>query len=382
MHVTCKIPIFVRMTTQALQYLIALTQIPRVGSILAKNLLAAFGDAESVFKASAPALLRVEGIGEDTLRQILEHRDRALLRAEAEVEFMEKYQIQPLVFHEPEYPQRLRPYDDAPLVLYYKGNAALNSTRVVAIVGTRRPSEAGKAFCAQLVADLQEYNVLITSGLALGIDITAHRKAVELGVPNIGVVAHGLDEIYPPGHRRTAQEMVQNGGILTEFVSRTAPLQQNFPMRNRIIAGMADAVVVVETARTGGSMITAHFANEYQKDVFAVPGRVGDECSLGCNYLIKTHRAALIESAADIAYIMRWEKGAKARNAVVKPIFIDLSPDELRIYELLQQAEKGMHLDALIQSTQISTSRISVLLLELELKGVLRSLPGKNFVLA
>lgn len=366
-----------------LQPLIALTQLPGLGSTLARQVLQHFGDADTALKAPAKQWRQVHGIGDDTAVQITKAVPAALQKADDELVFLEKNELQAIDYQHPQYPQRLNQYTDSPLVLYYKGTADLNAQRIVAIVGTRQPTERGMAFCRRLVEELQAYNVLIVSGLAKGIDITAHQQCLDLQMLNIGVVAHGLDNIYPHQHRPTAQKIIEQGGILTEFVSGVPILQKNFPMRNRIIAGMSDAVVVIETARTGGSMITAYFANEYQKDVFALPGRIEDEMSAGCNLLIKNHRASLLESADDIATALRWQRNKNAQSAskpaATRPIFVDLSEEERRVVELLQPHDKGVHLDQIIHATQISTSRMAMLLLELEIRGIVRSLPGKHY---
>ncbi|CAA6828639.1 MAG: Rossmann fold nucleotide-binding protein Smf possibly involved in DNA uptake [uncultured Aureispira sp.] len=358
---------------EELIYRIALNLIPQLGNKTAFELLRHFGSAQAVFEQSKEAdLHQVPKIGQAMVQQILEKS--TLEKAAEEWAFTQKYNIKVLPQESADYPKRLRNCPDAPFLLYYKGNTNLNAAKVVAIVGTRKPSAQGKLFCERLVQDLAVYNPLIVSGLAYGIDVTAHKKCLDLQLPNIGVVAHGLDRIYPKMHKTIAQRMTNCGGILTEFRKGVAPFSKHFPMRNRIIAGMADAVVVVETANRGGSMITAYIANEYNKDVFAVPGRLDDPLSKGCNHLIKTHRASLLESAEDLAYILRWEKKAKGQQ---KQLFANLSKEERLIVDLM--LGKEVHLEMIIQKTKISTSRMAALLLELELRGVIRALPGNNF---
>ncbi|MCH2021259.1 MAG: DNA-processing protein DprA [Saprospiraceae bacterium] len=353
---------------------IALSLVPKVGNKTALELIKYYGNALSIFEHSTlQELCQFSTIKPSSANIIL--KKKTVARAEKEWIFTQKYAIKILSQEMSEYPKRLRNCYDAPFLLYHKGTNNLNASKIVAIVGTRKPTEKGRAFCEQLVNDLACYNPLIVSGLAYGIDITAHKKCIDLSVPNIGVVAHGLDRIYPQKHKKTAQMIVENGGILTEFLSETEPVPRHFPMRNRIIAGMADAVVVVETATRGGSMITAHIANEYNKDVFAVPGRLDDKLSQGCNHLIKTHRASLLESADDIAYILRWKK-QKAGNQ--KQIFTELNEQERKIIDLLV-GQEDVHLDSIINNTGISTSRIASLLLELEFKGLIRAIPGKRF---
>ncbi|MGH1337693.1 MAG: DNA-processing protein DprA [Aureispira sp.] len=354
---------------------IALQIVPRIGNKMAQELLAHYGSAKTLFEqATIQELCQFAYLGPTTAQLILDKSTRK--RAEEEWAFTQQYKIQVLSQTEQAYPKRLQQCADAPSLLYYKGNAPLNASKVVAIVGTRKPSARGREFCERLLDDLQGYDPLIVSGLAYGIDITAHRKSIDLQLPNIGVVAHGLDRIYPSQHQSTAQRMVQCGGILTEFRTQTEPLAKHFPMRNRIIAGMADAVVVVETANRGGSMITAYLANEYNKEVFAVPGRLNDPLAKGCNHLIKTHRACLIESAADMAYLLGWQESTRPLQ---QKLFPTLSKAEQALVNHL--VGQTLHLEEINRQMQLSSSQLAALLLELEFKGVLRALPGKRFEL-
>lgn len=359
---------------EELIYRIALSLTPKIGPKTAIELLQYFGTAKNVFEnSSTQELCQFQQINISTAQKIM--TQNTLQRAEQEWRFIERYHITVLSQEDERYPKRLKNCPDPPFLLYYKGNTNLNASKVIAIVGTRKPTAQGKIICERLVQELLPYQPLVVSGLAYGIDITTHKQALSLGLPNIGIVGHGLDRIYPHKHLKTAHKMVQCGGILTEFVTETAPLPPHFPMRNRIIAGMADAILVIETADRGGSMITAHIANEYNKDVFAVPGRLTDPLSKGCNHLIKTHRAALLESVADIAYILRWER---QKAGTQKQLFQQLNTQEKRIVSLLV-GEDAVHLDKIINHTHISTSKMAALLLELEFKGVIRALPGKSF---
>ncbi len=358
-------------------YQIALTRIPLVGAITARTLVSYCGGAEAVFKAKKKELLKIPGIGERIAANVIE--SDALREAEREWQFIEKNNIRVLFYLDEAYPEKLKNYADSPILLFYKGNADLNVSRVVGIVGTRQPTPQGVAFCEALVQELKPYNVLILSGLAYGIDITSHRKSVEMGIPTIAALGHGFQTIYPPQHRSIAERMCENGGLLTEFPSNTLPDREHFPMRNKIIAGLCDALVVIETAIRGGSMITAHMANEYNKDVFAVPGRVQDKHSQGCNHLIKTHKAALLESAADIAYVMRWEE-EQATKLIQRQLFVELNEDEKIVVNLLHQNEE-VHVDKLLYELRLTGSEMAALLLELEFKGVIKSLPGKRYTL-
>lgn len=356
---------------------IAITSIPKVGSVTARNLISYCGGIEAVFEARKKELLTVPGVGEGIATSILK-KDYFKI-AERELQFLENQDIQPLFFLDKAYPTRLKSINNAPLLLYYKGNCNLNHPRIVSIVGTRKPSVLGTANCEQLVEDLEKYGVLVVSGLAYGIDVTAHKKCLEKGIETVGVLGHGLNKIYPAQHRQVAMTMTEQGGLLTEFTSSTIPDRENFPKRNRIVAGMSDAVVVVETAQKGGSMITALYANDYNKDVFAFPGRTNDSHLQGCNYLIKTHKAALIQSAKDIGYIMRWEELDKQKEVQLE-LFTDLSEEEKSIVDILKEKNE-MGIDQLIYETRVSASQLASILLGLEFKGLLKTMPGKRYLL-
>lgn len=362
---------------EELLYKIAITLIPKVGPVTTRNLVSYCGGVRAVFEARRRELLKVPGVGHQIAESIL--RQNVLGQAEEELQFIEDNGIQALFFLDEAYPHRLRHIPDSPAMLYYKGAASLNAERIVAIVGTRRPTVHGIHACEALVEGLKAYGATIISGLAYGIDITAHRKCLNLDVPTIGVLAHGLRRIYPPQHHTVARTMADKGGLLSEYPSYTLPDREHFPMRNRIIAGLCDALIVVETKRRGGSMISAQMANDYNKDVFAVPGRVKDNCSEGCNYLIKSHRAALIESAEDLAYVMRWEE-QDAQRAVQTQLFVELTESEKLVVDLLQQYE-SIGIDQLTGALQMAGSEMAGLLLELEFKGMVRALPGKRYVL-
>jgi DNA processing protein len=366
--------------SQQLPYQIALTRVPLVGAVTAKTLVSYCGSAEGVFTANRRELLKIPGIGPHIVDGI--NAAQPLLLAEAEMAFLEKHNVEAIFYTDDRYPTRLKQYPDCPAMLYFKGSdtALFQAERTVAIVGTRQPTDHGKAICAEIVEGLQPYGVLIVSGLAYGIDIAAHRQACTSGMPNIGVLGHGLATIYPEQHRSTAVKMLDNGGLLTEFTHTTGPDRENFPMRNRIIAGMCDALLVVETAATGGSMISASLAHQYERDVFAIPGRVRDAKSMGCNQLIKTNRAQLVESAEDLAKAMLWEETGK-RKPIQPKLFNDLSPEETRLIDLIRQ-EPNIAIDNIAATTNIAPGTLVALLLGLEFKGLLRTLPGKRYVVA
>ena len=360
---------------QQLIYQIAMTLIPGIGDISGKKFIAYCGSAEAVFQEKRKALEKINGMREVTI-DALTHPSEMLKRAEQEVAFIEKNAIQPLFYQDEGYPRRLLQCDDAPMMLYYKGNVPLNATRVVAVVGTRNISDYGKKCCSELVNDLVDDGVLVVSGLAYGVDTMAHRTAVKAGIPTVGVLGNGLQQIYPAANRKLAIEMLSNGGLLTECMSGTLPDRENFPRRNRIIAGMADAVIVVESALKGGSLITADLANTYNRDVFAFPGRVKDLYSQGCNYLIRTNRAHLIEGVAHLRYVMHWDRPASSGHQI--SLFRAFSDDEKKIMECFDR-QRIVRLDDLIVATDLPTTKLASLLLSLEFDGILMALPGKRY---
>lgn len=362
---------------QKLLYQIALTLIPNIGDVLAKNLVSYCGGVEAVFKEKKSKLLKIPGIGEFSADSICGFQ--SFERAEQELAFIQKHKIKPLFYLDDAYPFRLKEIYDAPCMLYYLGNADLNNLKIVSIVGTRKASEYGKAFTEKLVADLAEQNCLILSGLALGIDGYAHRAAVKNNLATVGVLAHGLDRIYPAAHKKLAAQMVENGGLLTDFPSGTIPDAPNFPSRNRIVAGMCDVLVVVETALKGGSRITAEIANSYNKDIMALPGRVNDEYSTGCNHLIRVNKASIITCAQDLFELMNWQDSS-AVKPVQQSLTFDLEPDDLLIVNYIKQKNK-VGIDDISFDLQMNQSEVLMRLLQLEFKGVLRSLPGKFFEL-
>lgn len=356
---------------------IALTLINGVGPITAKQLLNVFGSPEAIFAATAQQLLDVEGIGSLTAREIL-HTD-ALAAAEKQVKLIEKHKIRPLFYTDEAYPQRLRNCYDAPVLLYYKGTANLNQARIVSIVGTRMASPYGLKLCKDLAETLQHYGVLVISGLAYGIDVAAHQQSLMYNIPTVGVLAHGLDRLYPYAHRAIANQMLNAGGLLTEFPFHTNPDKENFPKRNRIIAGLADATVVIEAAERGGALITAEIASSYHRDVFAFPGRATDVYSRGCNHLIKTNRAALINDPRDLAYYLGWELKQLVPSVLQTEMSLGLAGPEVTILDLLRVIP--LRIDALCLQAGMPQSKLAVHLLNLEMKGMIRSLPGKVYEL-
>lgn len=356
-------------------YQIAITLIPGIGDVSGKKFVAYCGSAEAVFQEKRKALEKINGIREVTVDALCHPKD-ILKRAEQEVKFIEKNDIQPLFFQDSDYPRRLLQCNDSPMMLYYKGSIPLNAERVVAVVGTRNITDYGKQCCTTLVNDLIDDGVLVVSGLAHGVDTTAHRTAVKAEIPTVGVLGNGLQQIYPAANRKLSIEMLANGGLLTECMSGTPPERENFPRRNRIIAGMADAVIVIESAMKGGSLITADIANSYSRDVFAYPGRVKDLYSQGCNYLIRTNRAHLMESVANLRYVMRWER----RHPIERQtsIFRDFSKEEQLIMDCFE-GKTIVSLDEFIVKTDLPTTKLASILLNLEFDGILMALPGKRY---
>ncbi len=359
---------------------IALTRIPGIGSLTAHTLVKELGSARRVFecKAGLPEIL--PGVASRVVN-LLAHPEEAFRLAAAEYAFAERNGIRCLSYWDSDYPSRLRECADAPVVLYYKGTADLNVLRIVSIVGTRRVTSYGKTLCEDFVKELAQLcpEVLVISGLAYGVDIHAHRAALLYDLPTLGVLAHGLDRIYPSLHRQTAVQMLEKGGLLTEFPINTNPDRANFVMRNRIVAGMADATVVVESAAKGGSLITAEIAQGYGRDCFSFPGKVGDEYSAGCNRLIASQAAQLITCAEDFVKCMGWEmKLAETKSVVQRELFMELSEEEEKIIHILHSGGE-MQINALVVAADLPVHRLSALLFEMEMKGMVRALQGGVF---
>ncbi len=369
------------MNSTDLTYQIGLTLLHGVGDVLAKNLIAYCGSAQQVFKMNKSQLEKIPGIGHFTANAIVNSKS-VLERAEKEVNFLENKSIKALFFTDKDYPQRLKNCADSPVMLYYKGTADLNLEKIISVVGTRTPSLYGKQMTEQLIQDLTISGCLVVSGLAYGIDISAHKAALDNGLNTIGVLAHGLDRVYPSVHTQYAERMITHGGLLTEFITETKPDKENFPKRNRIVAGMCDALVVVESKREGGSLITATIANSYNKDIFAYPGKASDSLSEGCNGLIKSNRAQLIENAADLLFAMNWQETTqvKKQKTIQIPLLLDLSSEEQMIINAFDNTPK-LHIDQICQITNLSISKASTYILQLEFSNLIKSLPGKMYQL-
>lgn len=356
-------------------YEIALTLILGVGDVVGKKLVAYCGGAEAVFCETKKALTKIPNITESIVDNIMS--PNVLKRAEEEIKFVEKNEITPLFYLDSQYPKRLQHCHDSPMLLYYKGKADLNAPKVVGVVGTRNISDYGKYVTENVMEELSADNVLIVSGLAYGVDAAAHRAALKYDLATVGVLGHGMQTVYPAENRKLSQKMLEKGGVLTEFISGTKPDRENFPQRNRIVAGMVDCLLVVESALKGGAMITAEIANSYDREVFAVPGRVGDIYSEGCNHLIKINKANLLTNAADIRYIMRWDVDTKVVAKQMR-MFRDFSEDEKKIMDVFGD-NRTVHLDDIIVGSELPPSKIASVLLSLEFDGILTALPGKRY---
>ena len=367
------------MKNEDLLYNIAITELQGIGDITAKKLIAYCGSAKQVFSEKINVLEKIPGIGSVYANSINFSKIEALAIAENELKFIEKNKINAIFFLNENYPKRLLHCEDSPVIIYFKGAIDFNVPKVISIVGTRNATEYGKDFCNQLVEDLVPHHPLIVSGLAYGIDICSHKAALKNKLATVGILAHGLDRLYPAQHSTVAQQMIANGGLASDYKSGTNPDRENFPKRNRIIAGLADITIVVESSKKGGSLITAYLANDYNRDVFALPGRITDTQSEGCNNLIKSNKAALIQSVKDIEYIMGWES-EKPANPKQQRLFVELSEEEKTITQLLSQKDK-LAIDDLSLQAKFPMSKTASLLLNLEFNGVVKSLPGKMYQL-
>jgi DNA processing protein len=358
------------------EYQVALTLTPHIGCVAAKALIQQFGNAGDIFKAKESELSRIENIGSIRAASIKSFND--FERCQNEIAFAEKNQIELLFLTSDSYPKRLLHCYDPPTLLYRQGSVNLNHEKVAAVVGTRKNTEYGKQVVSDLMESLAAQRVMILSGLAFGIDTLAHREALKNNLPTVSILAHGLHTLYPPENKKLSRQILENGGgLLTEFTSLDQPDKHNFPTRNRVVAGMADVTIVVETDVKGGSMITAELANNYNRDVLAFPGRTCDPKSRGCNRLIRTNKAALVENGEDVLAFMNWQ-AVKKKQRVQRSLFIELSADEKLVFDLLN-LEEVMHIDDIHLRTQLSASRVAAALLSLELQGVLLSLPGKMY---
>ena len=365
------------MSEVSLKHKIALGLIPRIGDINARKLVSHFGSVEAVFHEPYRNLIKIPGIGSGIAKHIAEKT--YLVSAEKEAEYVENNNIRTFFYLDADYPFRLRQCDDSPVVFFFKGSCDLNSLKILSVVGTRNASTHGKEVCEKIIGGLSDGHpdLIIVSGLAYGIDITSHKAALSNNLQTIGVLGHGIKTIYPAIHRAIAATMIKQGGLLTDFVSDTLPERNNFLKRNRIIAGISDATLVIESGIKGGALITADMANSYNRDVFAVPGRPSDIWSAGCNSLIKSNKAALVENSDDIEYFLDW-KPERSISVKQKSLFSDLNDTEQRIYELIMK-EGELSIDNICRTLEIPVNKLSSLLLQMEFKGVVKCYPGNVY---
>ena len=363
------------MTTSELFYILALQKVEGVGDIMAKKLMSHCGSAEAVFKTKTQQLAAIDGVGSSLLKNL---KDETVFdKANKELEYIQNNNIKVSFFQDENYPDKLKHCVDAPVLLFTAGNIDLKNRKIISIVGTRQITSYGTEFCKKFIEDLIPLDPVIVSGFAYGVDIVAHQLAMENNLQTIGVLAHGLNQIYPKNHKKYMAKMELNGGFMTEFWSSSNPDKENFVKRNRIVAGISEATIVIESAERGGSLITANMANDYNRDVFAVPGRTTDKYSTGCNNLIKTQKANVLTSVADLVYMLNWDIKEEPK-AVQKQLFVSLDNDEQKIYDYLLKTGKEL-MDIIALECEFPIYRVSSILLNMELKGVIRPLPGKLF---
>ncbi len=363
------------MNSEDLLYSLALQHVPNLGDTTAKKLLRKFGSAKNIFNEKKSNLLKIDGIGRTRIQEL--DSGKHLRAAEDELNFIEINNIDAFYYQDDDYPEKLKHCIDAPIVLFSRGKADLKRKRVISVVGTRNITAHGIAFCEELIEGLAVLDPVIISGFAYGTDITAQKAAVKNGLQTIGCLAHGLNQIYPRAHKKYMAEIEQHGGFFTDFWSTDAFDRNNFLKRNRIIAGLSEATIVIESAERGGALVTADIANSYDREVFAVPGRPSDKYSVGCNNLIKKQEAHVLTSAADLAYILNWDV-EEPKRSVQKQLFIELEGDEQKLYQFLKSSGKT-ELDLLALHCDLPTFKTASLLLNMELKGAIRPLPGKLF---
>jgi DNA processing protein len=363
------------MTDQELFNLLALLKVDGVGDIMGKKLLNSFGDASAIFKAKSSQLAAVDGIGSVLLKNL---KDKSVFeKADKELSFIKNNNIEISFFQDENYPERLKHCIDAPILIFTAGNLDFKNKKIISIVGTRQITSYGTDFCKKLIEDIAPLDPVIVSGFAYGVDIVAHQVAMDFNLQTVGVLAHGLNQIYPRTHKKYMARMEEKGGFITEFWSDSNPDKEKFVRRNRIVAGMAEATIVIESADKGGSLITANMANDYNRDVFAVPGRVTDKYSQGCNNLIKTQKANVLTSAADLIYMLNWDIKENPKT-IQKQLFVQLESEEQKVYDFLQKNGKEL-LDLISIECEIPIFKLSGILIGMELKGVIRPLPGKLF---
>lgn len=361
-----------------LRYTLALQRVPNLGDATAKKLLQKVGSAEGIFNEKKSNLLKINGVGAFKLKELSSKIQ--LDEADEEIRFIEENNLEWCYFKDKLYPERLKHCIDGPILYFQKGNIDLQKNKIISIVGTRKITTYGRSFCEKLIDELSPINPVIISGFAYGVDITAHKAALENNLQTVACLAHGLNQIYPKTHKKYMKKVMENGGFISEFWSTDAFDRNNFLKRNRIIAGISQATIVIESATKGGSLVTADIANSYNRDVFALPGRANDLQSQGCNNLIKSQQANLFTNAADLIYMLGWELEEKNKKPQQTQLFVELSEEEQIVFNFLKDTDKEQ-LDSIALQCKIPTYKLASLLLSMELKGVVRPLPGKLFEL-
>ena len=364
------------MIIENLIYILALQHVPNIGDITAKKLISHCGSAKAVLKEKKQNLLKIDGVGLATIENLFNKNH--LTAAEKELKFIDSNNIKCLYFENEDYPDKLKHCIDSPIIMFEKGNIDLKNQKIISVVGARKITTHGISFCKKLIEDLKHFNPVIVSGFAYGTDITAQKSAVKNGLQTIGCLAHGLNQIYPKTHEKYVSEVMNHGGFFTDFWSSDDFDRNNFLKRNRIIAGLSEATIVIESAEKGGSLVTADIANSYNRDVFAVPGRITDSQSVGCNNLIKHQRAHMLSNPLDLPYILNWKLQDEKALTVQKKLFVDLDEEEKIIYNYLKGKDK-QQLDSIALNCKLPIFRTASILLNMEIKGVIRPLPGKLF---
>lgn len=356
--------------------ILALQKAKGIGDIIAKKLIVHCGNAQNVLSEKKSLLEKINGIGTFTIKHLFDKKNWDL--AEKEYAYLQRNNIKPIYFQEDDYPSRLKHCIDGPIILFQDGNINLDNPRVISIVGTRKMTLYGRDFINQFIEELTPYNPIIVSGFAYGVDITAHKAAIKNKLQTIAVLAHGFEQIYPKSHKKYINDANVNGGFFTEFWHDEDPLRENFLKRNRIVAGISEATIIIESAERGGSLVTADIANSYSRDVYAVPGKVTDSLSKGCNNLIKMNKAGILTSAKDLVEALNWELDSANKKTIQKQLFIDLEGDEQKVYDFLLKNGKK-HIDTIALDCNIPVYKMATLLFNLEMKGVTRPLQGKLF---
>lgn len=364
------------MLEEELLYVLALQRAKGIGDINAKKLISHCGNAKNVLNEKRKNLEKINGIGSQTIQHLFDTSN--LKAAEKEADYLVKNNIEALYFQDKNYPEKLKHCIDGPILLFKDGDFNFEKTPIISIVGTRNITSYGRDFCERLIFDLKEYNPLIVSGFAYGVDICAHKAAIKNGLTTIGVLAHGFEEIYPKSHKKYISEVHKNGGFLTDFWHNDELIRENFLKRNRIVAGISEATIVIESADKGGSLVTADIANSYNRDVFAVPGRSTDIFSKGCNDLIKRNKAAILTSAKDLVEFLNWESNMTTPKVIQKQLFVELDENEQHIYNFLLKNGKEL-LDIISINCELPIYKTTSILFNLEMKGVVKPLPGKLF---